>query len=156
MLKDGHSVPAWADLNPKRRNFVKRDLCPQDGEVYMPGAPGGEPVLKCPKCRHPRYVQTGPYAGKPCAYCYIFDEHLMFARWFATPGLSAMFNPHHGDTNRGRIVMPDGTIIWDPDFPMKVRHVYATGVIVRVHACVHVCVCVCVCLCVRVFVCTCV
>ena len=140
LLKDGHNVPDWANSSPQRQSFVKRDLCPQDGEIYMPGAPADGPTLKCPKCGYPRYVQTGPYAGKPCASCYMFDEHLMFARWFATPGLSALFNPHHGDTNRGCIVEPDGTIVWDPDFPMKVRPVYVTGVVVGVCGCACACV----------------
>ena len=70
----------------------------------------------------------------------MFDEHLMFGRWFATPGLSALFNPHHGDTNRGCIVEPDGTTVWDPDFPMKVRPVYVTGVVVGVCGCACACV----------------
>jgi hypothetical protein len=123
LLDDGHTVPDWSDSNGPtdgRAVFVRRDICPKDGELYFPEAPGADRVEKCRACGHPRYVQSGPLAGKPTAYCFLFDLHLIFARWFGTPGLSSLFNPYHGDTRRGCIAGADGDLVPDPDFHIKV------------------------------------
>ena len=104
--------------------FSRRDLCAICGELYAVTAPEAERVDTCPFCTHPRFVLSGPYKGKTCAWCIVFDPRLMFARWYATPGLSEQFNPHHGDVHRGRIIGPDGRSIPDPDFHMKVTLMY--------------------------------
>jgi hypothetical protein len=116
LLDDGHTVPDWSESNGPTDGhavLVRRDICPKDGELYFPEAPGADRVEKCRACGHPRYVQSGPLAGKPTAYCFLFDLHLIFARWFGTPGLSSLFNPYHGDTRRGCIAGADGDLVPD-------------------------------------------
>ena len=117
ILKAGNNLPKWSPSS-KCSMFRRCDLCPVCGTLYLEegGAARGASVCKCKVCKHPRYVQHGQLAGKPCAWCLLFDLEIIFKRWFATPGFSATFNPHHGDPTRGWRVGPDGLLAQDPDF----------------------------------------
>ena len=120
ILKAGNNLPKWSPSS-KCSMFRRCDLCPVCGTLYLEegGAARGASVCKCKVCKHPRYVQHGQLAGKPCAWCLLFDLDTVFKRWFATPGFSKTFNPHHGDPMRGWCVGPTGTLVQDPDFKIK-------------------------------------